>query len=269
MNAGRPKTQAFTLIELLVVVAIIAVLVAILLPALAAARGQAKTVACTSNLRQQGMAVAQYCDLHNGTYPAAIYGPAYGWPDDGYGYKNSIWTYQLMKAGVAGYRQDTLDSVGVKVPEMIMPGIGMLPQGMWRCPEGISMLFDQMATLTDGYSVPRSTHYGMNALGFQVRRDITEPTWQSFRMQGNLMQPAMLPMITDTANTDATGAAMGNSDITWCNTADLSEAWVNYHHLAYPHLKRTGVLWADGHASSAAIGELTSQDFDLRVRNLN
>jgi len=68
----------FTLIELLVVVAIIAVLVAMLLPALSAAREQARTVACQSNLRQVGLGFGGYAQDHNDVLPApAIHE---GWP---------------------------------------------------------------------------------------------------------------------------------------------------------------------------------------------
>ncbi len=60
--------KAFTLIELLVVVAIIAVLVAILLPALNTARERAKSVLCSSNLRQVGIAIQFYTDDWNGKF---------------------------------------------------------------------------------------------------------------------------------------------------------------------------------------------------------
>lgn len=62
----RRAVRGFTLIELLVVVAIIAVLVAMLLPALAQAREKAKQVACLSNLRQIGLALAMYPSDYNG-----------------------------------------------------------------------------------------------------------------------------------------------------------------------------------------------------------
>ncbi|NLX07929.1 MAG: DUF1559 domain-containing protein [Phycisphaerae bacterium] len=59
-DTKRNHPSAFTLIELLVVVAIIAVLVSILLPALATARENSRMVLCTNNVRQLGLACAEY-----------------------------------------------------------------------------------------------------------------------------------------------------------------------------------------------------------------
>ncbi len=63
------KRRGFTLIELLVVIAIIAILAAILFPVFAKAREKARQATCTSNFKQVGLAVMQYVQDYDETFP--------------------------------------------------------------------------------------------------------------------------------------------------------------------------------------------------------
>ena len=63
--------RGFTLVELLVVIAIIGMLVALLLPAVQAARSAAQRNQCRNNLRQLGLAIANY-ESTNSHYPPGV-----------------------------------------------------------------------------------------------------------------------------------------------------------------------------------------------------
>lgn len=90
----------------MVVVAIIALLVAMLLPSLSAARAHAKTVACSANYHNVGLANANYLFTSKGTYPVSYaypdnadgqWSPTTQNPDHPFGYLH--WSYYLYDNG--------------------------------------------------------------------------------------------------------------------------------------------------------------------------
>ena len=121
----KPKT-GFTLIELLVVIAIIAILAALLFPVFAKAREKGRQSACTSNMKQLGLAVLQYAQDYDEFPPSGIImglaSPAGGTPNWnvtadtlGQGWANQLYTY-IKSTGVYVCGDDPNGRVGTNYP---------------------------------------------------------------------------------------------------------------------------------------------------------
>lgn len=66
---GRGLRAGFTLIDVLVAMAVIAVLIGLMIPTLSGVRETARTVVCSSNIRQIGIGMAMYADDAKGEIP--------------------------------------------------------------------------------------------------------------------------------------------------------------------------------------------------------
>ena len=145
--AGRRR--GFTLIELLVVIAIIAVLIALLLPAVQAAREAARRAQCVNNLKQLGLAAANYVSA-NGGFP-------WGYaqlPSNGYTGPGGTWYTglncfvpmlpQLEQGALAAAYNFSLGSIDPDNRTVLATGLSFL----W-CPSD--------GTISTGHSAPSDT----------------------------------------------------------------------------------------------------------------
>jgi len=113
--------NGFTLVELLVVIAIIAILSAILFPVFAQARAKARQTACTSNEKQIGLAILQYIQDNDETFPmgtpyqtidsnGAAIAPAVNHNGQGSGWIGALYSYVKSQATFTCPEDPTADS---------------------------------------------------------------------------------------------------------------------------------------------------------------
>jgi len=118
--------RAFTLIELLVVIAIIAILVALLLPAVQQAREAARRSQCKANLKQIGIAMHNYHDVHSvlpyGYYDSNTYHGRDTWMQQLMPYYDQAPTYDAYASSNVRWVMDTPREIkDLKIPVLMCP----------------------------------------------------------------------------------------------------------------------------------------------------
>jgi prepilin-type N-terminal cleavage/methylation domain-containing protein/prepilin-type processing-associated H-X9-DG protein len=176
----RSPARGFTLIELLVVIAIIGILSALLMTAVQAAREAARRSQCLNNLKQMGLAIHQYHNLHRVLPPGGIE-PRPMWPQGRQYAWSALILPQLEQANVQqmiDFRRPFDDPANAQVAAQVIdvylcpsvPRASPLRQGRGACdyggiygeriispnnpPKG-AMLYDRalrMADILDGAS---------------------------------------------------------------------------------------------------------------------
>jgi len=210
--------NAFTLIELLVVIAIIAILAAMLLPALKNAKSQAKSILCTSNLKQVFIASSGYSlDFQN--YLPHCGSTGGGWPPK--------WWWLLKSSG-------ELENLQVCL-----------------CPSFYPAEISYSATY-QAYVPPGNSGYGVahwNNL-YATTCNIPNDWWyDGFIRNNGISKPTDYAWAGDSVNLEG---YTPSAQVAWL-TGD-SGAPLNRIHLR--HFKKGNILWLDGHVVGQRQSEL-------------
>ncbi|MDR3633857.1 MAG: DUF1559 domain-containing protein [Isosphaeraceae bacterium] len=159
------RRPGFTLIELLVVIAIIAVLIALLLPAVQAAREAARRAQCVNNLKQLGLAAANY-ESANGCFPGNGYDAPTGNTYPNFSifvlmaqYMEQQAVYNATNFQWTNYDPPNITLAGVKINTLACPSDPWTPQSISASTPNASFKSNYNKTLLDQGFFQQFTSY--------------------------------------------------------------------------------------------------------------
>ncbi len=247
-GAAGQGAAGFTLIEVLVVVAIIALLVAILLPSLAAARAQARSTTCQSNLHQAGLALTMYANESRDFIPRG------GNVENYFSNGEAHWTIVLLKqvsVNVGAILQQaraaspSTHMQGLKLNELLWEQ--MKKVDVFHCPEWVQS--------AGGF---RTVNYIVNAFNPKARttgsfEDIRHPTRLStWRRTGEVVYLADMESRAKVGRSSELMQAFDTKNLSYFDAFEpehLPSYAANSRRVARGlHLNRwTNALYVDGH----------------------